>query len=206
VLGLGNGGARYRDTRHNVGFRVVDCLALRRGLDWGREGDLERRVSVARWAAAEAGPWLARSEGSMNRSGAVAAALCRALGCTPAALIAVYDDVDLALGRLRLRRRGGPGGHNGVRSLIEWLGTEEFPRIRLGVSGAGREGRDLADYVLEPFERDETAAVERLVRLAADAVELALEGDFEQAMNRYNGSDAAAVTGAAERGNGRDDG
>ena len=124
-------------------------------------------------------------------------------------MLVVYDDADLELGRLRLRRGGGAGGHNGVRSLIEVLGTADFPRVRLGVRGEGRDERDLADYVLDEFREAESPVAEALAELGADAVEEVMESGLETAMNRYNGrragteeevEDREDVSGRAPRG------
>jgi PTH1 family peptidyl-tRNA hydrolase len=114
-------------------------------------------------------------------------------------LLVVYDDADLELGRLRIRPRGTAGGHNGLQSVIDELGTTEIPRLRLGVCGAGRPSRALADYVLTAFEADEVPAAERLVQAAVEAVGDVLEGGLVAAMNRYN---APRLTPAGSRGGG----
>jgi PTH1 family peptidyl-tRNA hydrolase len=205
VLGLGNPGYAYRSTRHNMGFWVLDRVAKRRGLAFRKTGLLRRYAWVV-----ECGPsqvLLAKPRTFMNRSGRAAAALCRTYGAHPGEMLVVYDDADLELGRLRLRGRGGAGGHNGMRSLIEVLGTEEFPRVRLGVRGEGRGDRDLADYVLDDFHASELPVAEAMADLGADAVEGVIETGLEVAMNRYNGRragpadvEAGEETGRAPRG------
>jgi len=193
VLGLGNPGAAYRSTRHNMGFWVLDRVAERRGVAFRMAGLLRRYAWVA-----EAGPGplvLAKPRTYMNRSGRAAAALCRAYGARPGEMLVVHDDADLELGRLRLRRGGGAGGHNGVRSLIEVLGTEEFPRVRLGVRGVGREESELADYVLDEFRERELPVAEALAVLGAEAVAEVIEAGLEAAMNRYNGRRAGPDDG-----------
>jgi PTH1 family peptidyl-tRNA hydrolase len=123
----------------------------------------------------------------MNRSGRAALALLRRYDESPAALLVIHDDADLELGRLRIRPTGRAGGHNGLRSLIASLGSEEFPRIKLGVRGEGRGEADLADYVLEEFAPQERTTASALVMLGADAVEAVLGGGLEPAMNLMNG-------------------
>ena len=144
---------------------------------------------------------LAKPRTFMNRSGLAAAALCSAHGVFPSELLVVYDDADLPLGKIRLRRGGGSGGHNGISSLVEALGTHEFPRVRLGVRGAGREGQELAEYVLETFAAGELRRVEALTDLAAETVRAAIDGGLERAMNEFNGREAdsrVAVAGDSE--------
>ena len=130
---------------------------------------------------------LAKPRTYMNRSGRAGAALLRRFDSSMDDLMVVYDDADLELGRLRVRGGGGAGGHNGVRSLIDVLGTGSFSRIRLGVRGAGRDERDLADYVLDEFDADEVPVAESLADLATEAVDFLLTDGLEAAMNRYNG-------------------
>lgn len=130
---------------------------------------------------------LAKPQTFMNLVGPATAELCRRQRTPPEELLAVYDDADLAFGRVRIRPEGGAGGHNGVRSLIASLGTQAFPRLRLGVRGVGREAEELADYVLRPFDPEERDGVEELVRLGAEAVEAVLGVGLAEAMNRYNG-------------------
>jgi PTH1 family peptidyl-tRNA hydrolase len=138
--------------------------------------------------ATAAGPvLLAKPQTFMNRSGRVAAALARQTGLGPASLLVVHDDADLALGSLRLRWGGSPGGHNGVRSIVDTLGSREFPRLKLGVRGEGRAEEDLAEYVLQPFAGDEREHAANLVTLGADALEAVLDDGLAAAMQRYSG-------------------
>ena len=185
VLGLGNPGLRYRSTRHNVGFMVLDRLARERGLKFRAAGEMKKYA----WRAESEAVVLAKPRTYMNRSGRAAAALCRHYALSPADLLVVYDDADLPLGRIRLRRGGGSGGHNGVKSIMEVLGTGEFARVRLGVRGGDREESDLAEYVLDRFDRDERPVVEELIELGARAVEEILANGVEEAMNRLNRSE-----------------
>ena len=145
VLGLGNDGPDYRSTRHNVGFMVADAIALRCGATFNARGDLGRLTWTAETEYGGQRIVLAKPRTLMNRSGQAASALRRKYGVEPTAFIVVYDDADLAFGRVRVRPEGGAGGHNGVRSLILSLGVGAFPRVKLGVLGEGRHSRDLAD-------------------------------------------------------------
>jgi PTH1 family peptidyl-tRNA hydrolase len=182
VLGLGNPGARYQATRHNIGFRVVDSIVAEHGLRWRRFGWFRPLA----WVAEDEPVILVKPRTFMNRSGLAASALCARRRIAPHRVVAVYDDADLELGLLRLRRSGGAGGHNGVRSVTAALETPEYPRVRLGVKGAGRSGTDLAEYLLSPFDDNELQRVDNLVASAAQAVKTILEEDVESAMNRFN--------------------
>lgn len=180
VLGLGNPGVEYRGSRHNIGFRVVDEVARRRGVkDWARRSFCELAVITAgRFVL------LSRPLTFMNRSGEAARWLVGEFDLTPESMLVVVDDVDLPLANLRLRRSGGPGTHNGLRDLCENIGTG-FPRLRVGVRGDGMVG-DLAEYVLSPFTVEEAEAAEGAVMRAADAVETVLSEPFDAAMNVFN--------------------
>jgi len=186
VLGLGNPGTRYLPTRHNLGFRVLDRLAERWAARFDGLAELGSRVWTADVGRPQGAVVLAKPRTYMNRSGEAADALCEHYRTLPAELLVVYDDADLELGRLRLRPSGGAGGHNGLSSVIDALGTDSIPRLRLGVRGRGREGRDLADYVLDAFEPAEQAVAEDLVQLGAEAVEAVLGVGLRTAMNSYN--------------------
>ncbi len=180
IVGLGNPGDEYAATRHNVGFRVVDELARRwRMVTWRQRF----RCELARRAGGRT-LWLAKPLTFMNLSGEAVAALCRGEDLTPEQCLVVVDDVELALGQLRLRERGGAGTHNGLRSVVETIG-DGFPRLRLGVRGA-QPWQDLADYVLSTFDEDESAAVADIVRRAADCVETALHAGIARAATQFN--------------------
>jgi peptidyl-tRNA hydrolase, PTH1 family len=182
VVGLGNPGRRYHGTRHNIGFAVADEVARRRQAEFesGREETLTARCGRGADAVLVVKPLT-----MMNLSGEAIAAVAGFYKIDPSAILVAADDVNLPLGRLRLRARGGAGGHNGFKSIIECLGTEEFPRVRVGV-GRGDPRRDLADHVLARFDDDERDEVERAVARAADAVETFLAEGIEAAMNRHN--------------------
>jgi PTH1 family peptidyl-tRNA hydrolase len=186
VLGLGNPGERYRFTRHNLGREVVDLLARR----WGEGGALRTALGKVAWTATirirGQAVVLSKSRTYMNRSGRAAVALRARYGIPPGNLLVVYDDADLELGRIRIRPDGGAGGHNGMRAVISALGSEAFPRVRLGVLGQERDSTDLADYVLSEFRPDEQETASSLVALGADAVEAVLQDGLPEAMNRFN--------------------
>ena len=186
-MGLGNPGEKYRGTRHNVGFWVLDRLADRSGAAFRAEGELRRYAWFAETRLAGTDVVLAKPRTYMNRSGRAVSGLCRAYPFEPEQLLVVHDDADLEIGRLRIRKGGGAGGHNGVRSLVEVLGTGEFTRIRVGVRGPERDEEELADYVLSDFSEEDRRITEEVCDLAADAVEFVLEDGVTAAMNRYNG-------------------
>jgi len=183
IAGLGNPGSRYASTRHNIGFWVIDELAARSG---SRLEVLKCRALLGRAKLAGEKVVLAKPMTYMNRSGSAAAALLRYFSLGPENLLVIYDDLDLPLGRLRLRPSGSSGGHRGLASIIASLGTEDFARLRLGLGrDAGSEGES-ADFVLSPFEPGERELAQKAVHCAADAVEAFLALGVEEAMNRFN--------------------
>ncbi len=165
VVGLGNPGPEYRDTRHNVGQRVVEALARRLRAPWRREG--QAMVARGQWRGEPVA--LVKPSAFMNLSGPAVADVLRRLGAGPADLVLVYDDIDLPLGAVRVRLKGGHGGHRGVRSVLETLGTPEVRRVKVGI-GRPADKADVPDHVLTPFEPDELPAVEAAVALAAERV------------------------------------
>jgi PTH1 family peptidyl-tRNA hydrolase len=165
VVGLGNPGPEYQDTRHNVGQRVLDVLAKTVRGSWRRDGATV--VARGRWRGEEVR--LVKPLAFMNESGPVVAKALRRADAGPADLILVYDDIDLPLGTVRLRMKGSHGGHNGVRSVIAALGTEEIKRIKVGVGRPEHKG-DVPDHVLTSFERDEMDLVDTAVAEAAEKV------------------------------------
>ena len=191
IVGLGNPGPDYRDTRHNVGFRVVDEIARRHQLTWAMAPSQVPDAFVVKKFGADP-LLLAKPLTFMNLSGDAVAALARYYDIAPADLLVVFDDVDLPFGRLRARPRGSAGTHNGLRSIVNRLGTTEFPRLRLGI-GRGDQRRELADHVLSKFERDEAAALETVIARAADAAEMFAATDILKVMNTYNADDAASA-------------
>jgi peptidyl-tRNA hydrolase, PTH1 family len=184
IVGLGNPGREYRDTRHNVGFMVVDELVRRHQLTLSMAPSQVPETFIAKKFGPE--PLLvAKPLTYMNRSGDSVAALSRYFDVVPADLLVVVDEVALPFGRLRARGRGSAGGHNGLKSVIERLGTQEFPRLRLGI-GRGDARRDLADYVTSKFEAAERAELETFITRAADAAEMFAVAGIAKVMNAYN--------------------
>ena len=183
VVGLGNPGPEYRDTRHNVGFWVIDEIARRWGVsDSGRERFAAWNVRATRGGESVL---LAKPLTFMNNSGFVVSRLSQYFQIEPPDLLVVIDEAALPLGRLRARREGSAGGHNGLKSIIEQLGGQAFPRLRVGV-GRGDNRRDLADHVLSRFEPDERATIEAATLRAADAVEMFVADGIEGVMNTFN--------------------
>jgi PTH1 family peptidyl-tRNA hydrolase len=187
VLGLGNPGPRYAETRHNIGFRVVDELARRHGI-----GGWERYLlSDLGTLGLGGGVLCAKPTTYMNLSGAALGWLLDRFGIEPERTLVVVDDVDLPLGRLRLRPRGGPGTHNGLRDLCAAAGRG-FPRLRIGVRGA-EPWADLAAWVTAPFEPGEIEAAGRAIRRGADAVETVVRDGLDAAMNEFNRSEVSST-------------
>lgn len=183
VIGLGNPGARYANTRHNVGFRCVEELATRYRARW-IDDRRRTRCHLALASADDVLLVLAKPATFMNASGEAVVRLVQTLDVPTQRILVVYDDMDLPLGSLRLRERGGPGTHNGMRSVLALLGTEEIPRLRIGVGQAG--GRDAREYVLSPFDDAERAAAEAAVARAADAAARWAARGAAAAMNQFN--------------------
>jgi peptidyl-tRNA hydrolase, PTH1 family len=182
ILGLGNPGAEYVRHRHNVGFRVVEALARAHGLAFSRN---KGKAKIAEGRLKGQRVILAKPQTFMNLSGLAADRLSRAYGVPPERILVVYDDLDLPLGRLRLRPEGGAGGHKGIKSVIEHLHTPAFPRLRLGI-GRPPGRMDPADYVLQPFSSDEQPLVSEMVEQAVAAVECWLDEGLVVAMERFN--------------------
>ena len=186
IVGLGNPGPEYSDTRHNLGFNVTEELAHRHGVTF---------KSHAKWKARTAripdigdGVWLAQPTTFMNLSGWAVREIASFHKLAPADVLVVVDDADLPLGRLRIRKSGSAGGHNGLKSVIQELGTIEFPRLRIGV---GRQAGELKNHVLGRFDAEEKAEIAEAVKRAADAAELFATEDILTAMNRFNPAPAA---------------
>jgi PTH1 family peptidyl-tRNA hydrolase len=181
VVGLGNPGRGYEQNRHNVGWMVADELARRHDGAW--RGKFSGRLAEVRMDEARVA--VLKPETFMNESGRSVAAAAKFFKVQPEALLVVHDDVDLEPGRLQARLGGGLAGHNGLRSLAQSLGTQEFLRLRIGVGRPGRgDPRPVADYVLSDFSADEDA--ETLVRRASDAVETIVSDGLEAAQQRFN--------------------
>jgi PTH1 family peptidyl-tRNA hydrolase len=187
LVGLGNPGAKYRGTRHNIGFAVLDLLADRAKVAFD-SGPVDALIARVR---GESDVLLAKPVTFMNASGEAIGGLLRYFKIDPADLLVIVDEVQLPLGKIRARPRGSAGGHNGLKSAIAHLG-EEFARLRIGV-GRGDPRRDLADHVLARFDPDEAPEVERVTGRAADAAEMFITSGIAAVMNAYNGGDPATT-------------
>lgn len=200
VVGLGNPGAEYRDTRHNVGFMVVDELAHRWGLDHQWRDAFESLT--VRGTVGPDSVWLMKPLTYMNLSGRAVAGLAGYFKVPPADILVVTDDVALPVGRLRARRSGSSGGHNGLRSLSAELGTDDYPRVRVGVGRGeivGADGQviarpDMVQHVLGRFRPDERATIEAAVRRAADASALFVAEGIGRVMDAFNAADSARAS------------
>jgi PTH1 family peptidyl-tRNA hydrolase len=188
IIGLGNPGEEYAKTRHNLGFQCLNELARRHNLSFGD------KIAKSRVANGQIGGQrvaLAKPFTYMNLIGQAVVGLCQWYKIAPEQqLLVIYDDLDLPFGVLRLRERGSAGTHNGMKSVITQLGTQVFPRIRVGI-GQGPPGRDAANYVLGRFTRDEEAALPEVHARVADAIETVVREGFQAAMNRFNGTGMA---------------
>lgn len=182
VVGLGNPGEEYAATRHNVGFLLVRRVARSRGVE------LRGRAFKARTAVVRGGDediLLALPQTYMNRSGVSVREILAGREIPPGRLVVAYDDLDIPLGEIRVRAKGSPGTHKGMKSIADEIRTREFPRIRIGI-GPLPEGRDAAAYVLSPFGRDERPLLERSLEEAEAALDLILAGGTDKAMTRFN--------------------
>jgi PTH1 family peptidyl-tRNA hydrolase len=182
VVGLGNPGRRYSGTRHNVGFTFIKKTArewkvkLRKKIFLSKAGEVKRK---------EEHILLALPQTYMNKSGLTVKKIMEGRDITPEHLVVVYDDLDVPLGEIRIRKRGGPGTHKGMRSIVEEIRTEEFPRIRVGL-GPLPGDENAVNYVLSSFDKAEESLLEEGLRKAQEALEMILSGEVERAMNTYN--------------------
>ncbi len=182
VAGLGNPGAKYANTPHSVGFEVVDAIAAKCGASWE-----EKRAFNCLWAKCSFGGVqvvLLKPQTFMNLSGDAVAPVVKYTNSTPADLLVVQDDIDLPLGRVRFRKGGSCGGHNGVRNIIERLGTQDFARLKLGV---GKERENVIGHVLGKFDGESRKMMDTIVSDAAGMVETFLAEGVDSAMNKFNG-------------------
>ncbi|MGI5818028.1 MAG: aminoacyl-tRNA hydrolase [Armatimonadota bacterium] len=182
IVGLGNPGGGYDQTRHNIGFEVIHALASAHGIRIGRP----RAAAVAGTGRIDGERVvLAMPLTMMNASGVAVVRLCHLYEIEPEDLIVIVDDLNLELGQLRLRRGGSAGGHNGLRSINEKLGTKDYPRLRIGIGGPPG-GMDARDWVLSEFAPEEREAVEEVISRASACVETAVTEGIEAAMNAFN--------------------
>ena len=183
IAGLGNPGRKYERTKHNVGFDVIDYVTDRHRIPFS---GIQFQAECGKGIIAGQKVMLAEPLTYMNLSGEAVAALVNYYKLDPEEeLIVIYDDISLDPGQIRVRKKGSAGGHNGIKNIIACLGTDKFKRIRVGI-GVKPDRWDLADYVLAPFTPENREKIEDAIKDAADALELILSGDMDEAMNRYN--------------------
>ena len=196
VVGLGNPGPRYARTRHNVGFMVVDELARRHGLRFAKgQGNSE----VTRGSIAGQSVILAKPLTYMNNSGMAVGSVSRFYRVPIERILVVYDEIALPLGTIRIREKGSSAGHNGIKSLIHHLGTQNFPRLRVGVDQPPPGRHSQVDWVLSRFTSEEQKAVDETFQRAADAIEAVLRDGIERAMNFYNAKDSNVPASKASK-------
>lgn len=182
IVGLGNPDSKYQGTRHNVGFDVIDLLADKYNISVETR---KHRAFIGKGIIAGQKVILAKPQTYMNLSGESVRSMVDYYKIDPEEILVVYDDISLAVGQLRIRRKGSAGGHNGIKNIIAHLGCDNFPRIKVGV-GEKPKGYDLADYVLGHFSKEEKVLMEEGYADAAEAVTLILQDEIDRAMNEYN--------------------
>jgi len=182
IVGLGNPGRNHAFNRHNVGFMAIDKLALAQGIDLRR---VQSKAIVGNGRLAERAVILAKPQTFMNLSGEAVGALASFYRIPPRAVLVVYDELDIPFGAIRLREKGGAGGHNGMRSIIQHLGND-FPRLRLGI-GRPPGRMDAAAYVLQDFGRDELPLVSEMLATAGQAIASFVRDGIDLTMSRFNG-------------------
>ena len=190
IVGLGNPGTKYDRTRHNIGFEIVDALA-KLFPDVSLAPNKRFQGLVGEFRSAGERTVLLKPTTYMNKSGQSVRAVLDWYKLAPTDVLVVYDDMDLPVGKLRMRLSGGAGGHNGMKSIISHLGTKEFPRLRAGVGGANKEsaedGAAVVSHVLGRFAPEDRKIVDAAIPMAADAIDFSLRKGVERAMNLYNG-------------------
>ncbi|MSQ24763.1 MAG: aminoacyl-tRNA hydrolase [Dehalococcoidia bacterium] len=188
IVGLGNPGSRYARSRHNAGYMCLERWAARHHLTEERRKEYAIIVEGAvRLGGRDVRVLLAKARSFMNESGGPVAELVRRYHVPPARLIVAYDDLDLPLGKVRLRERGSAGGHNGMKSIIERLGTQGFPRLRIGIGRPNEPRAGAIGHVLGNFNLEEQPAIDAALDAACDALDCTLGEGLAAAMNRFNG-------------------
>ena len=183
VVGLGNPGAQYENTRHNAGFQVIDALGELGNFPVQR---LKFHALTHTAVLGGQGVLVMKPVTYMNLSGQAVGEAARFYKLSPDRVLVVSDDVDLPLGKLRIRKGGSAGGHNGLKSIIQHLGTDQFPRLKVGVGGKPCPDYDMADWVLGKLQGEDKAAMEQAAHRAAQAIECLLSQGIDRAMNQYN--------------------
>lgn len=182
VVGLGNPGSKYAGTRHNVGFSVIDELAERYAI---KVETKKHKALIGKGVYEGEQVILAMPQTYMNLSGESVREIMNFYKCTADDLIVVYDDIDLAVGRLRVRERGSAGGHNGMKNIIQQIGSQDFVRVRVGI-GSRPAQMELADYVLSRFGKNELESIRQSCAYACDAISMIITDTAVSAMNKYN--------------------
>ena len=183
IVGLGNIGREYENTRHNIGFMVVDELAKRLGVTFGKE---DRNAYCSEYRAPEK-TLIIKPTTYMNLSGIAVGAYANFYHIEPEDIAVIQDDMDLPVGHLRIRRKGSAGGHNGIKSITEHLGTEEYPRFKIGIGHPDRNNKAVINHVLHQCQGDDKAAIDTAVKAMAEALEQWLkDGDLNAVMTKYN--------------------
>ena len=183
IVGLGNPTPQFHQTRHNIGHTCVDLLASQKSLTFLTE----QFFDIAEWRLPEKTIILSKSRTYMNQSGAAILRLMTKYNVAPREISIVYDDMDLPLGKLRIKQQGGSGGHRGLGYIIDTVGTSDFPRLRLGIGHPVRN--DTVDHVLGLFTKKEVKCVDQIVQLGAEALDSMCSYGIDVAMNRYNGEE-----------------
>jgi len=183
VIGLGNPGKSYADTRHNTGFRCINKLARKHGISLSRRGS-QAQFGTGHIAGSDVA--LAKPRTYMNLSGKAVKLLMNRFKTLPEDICVIHDDLDLPLGKVRISHGGGSGGHKGIESIIDDLGSRDFPRIRVGIGRPAEEDQDTIDYVLSDFNINEKVIIEDSITRVAEAVLCLLEEGVTAAMNKYN--------------------
>ncbi len=198
IVGLGNPGRKHADNRHNAGFHILDLLAERHGLAFDKR---QGKAELATGQIAGRRVILAKPQTYVNESGQAVGAAARFYKVTAGHVLVIYDDLDLPQGTIRLRPRGSAGGHNGIKSIIDHLGTQGFPRVRVGI-GRPPGQMEPKDYVLQDFGDDERAAMQEVYDRVGEAVETFICHGIREAMNEFNARPKAAEEADAPAGDG----
>ena len=195
IVGLGNIGREYENTRHNIGFMVVDELARRLGVSFGKE---DRSAYMAEYRAPEK-IIIIKPTTYMNLSGVAVGAYANFYHIDPDDIAVIQDDMDMPVGQLRIRRKGSAGGHNGIKSITEHLGTDAYPRFKIGIVHPARNTKAVVNHVLHAFQGEDKTAIEAAVAEMATALEEWIKsGDIEEVMQAHNKKKAKAEKPAAE--------
>lgn len=183
IIGLGNPGKKYEHTRHNAGFDAIDKIAERHGISVNK---IKHKALIGEGRIGTEKVVLIKPQTYMNLSGESVISAYQFYKIDIENIIVLYDDIDLDIGKLRIRKKGSAGSHNGMKSIIKCLNTQDFPRVRIGVSKP-EQGRDLADFVLSRVPKDMQVCMDEAIEKAADTVEEIVSSGIDKAMNKYNG-------------------